>query len=216
MKTLLTLILGVLFFLPLLSALSISPESISTSMYAGECYNPNIVINNPHETDLVAFLYYTTDLNDTEGLSITGENPFIARKGNTTIPISICTATNFKPETFDINFYSDANIVQDTITQIQIEYRGGGTNFVYKDRNVFVDRNVIVQVPKEIIKEKVIERIVETPVEVPKIITTEIEKIVIKEEDKTTIALMIIGTAILSIIAGAGLVYLFLIKPKEV
>jgi hypothetical protein len=180
MKTISSLFLATLLFLPLITAISISPETISMNEYAGECKQIPFTINNSHETDLPAYIYYTTNLEDITGLTLKTENPFIAKKGDTQIPIQICTANNFAPSTFTITLYIDANIEHTTQTNTQTIYMEGGTSYayVYKDKNVYVDKNIIVQVPKEIIKQKIVEKKVEVPIEkiVEKIVQTDTNK----------------------------------------
>ena len=213
-------ILGVLFFLPYLLALGISPESVSISSYGGQCDQVPLIINNPHETDLVAYLYYTTDLNDTTGLTLNATNPFIAKKGDTQIPLSICTVSNFAPSTFTLNLYSDANIVQDIIYQTTYvnQSTGGGTVYVYKDKNIIVDRNIVIQVPKEIIKERIVEKRIEVPVE--KIVYQ--DKNYIKEvpigtglaglKTENELITVILATTLVAGVAGIAIAYL-IFKP---
>lgn len=144
-------------------ALTISPETISQTQFGGECKQIPLTINNSGETDLVAYLYYSTDLNDTEGLTLKAENPFVAKKGDTQIPLQICTVPEFAPSTFNLTLFANANIEERLVPYAV--YKGGssGTRVIYQDKNVFVDRNVVIQVPKEIIKEIQVTK--EVPVE---------------------------------------------------
>jgi hypothetical protein len=206
----LTILVGLLFFLPCLLSLSISPNSINKEVYGGECNLVGLTITNPYETDLVAYLYYTTDLEDTIGLTIKAENPFIAKKGLTEIPLQICTVPNFAPGRIDLNIYADANIEQKIVIKEHSNRGGGGMNIIYKDKNIYVPTNTVVEVPKEIIKEVPTEIIVTKEVPVEKIITKEV--LVENGFNGLSLIIIILCSIVVSLVIGLIIGY-FMFKP---
>lgn len=215
----LTLILGILFFLPFLHAISISPSSITLSLYGGECSSVGLTINNPHETDLATWLYYTTDLTDNTGLTLTATNPFIATKGDTTIPLQICTTPNFEPSSFNLTLYADSNIEQQTVTVYQNTYScgGGGYTIVYKDKNVYIDKNQVIYIPKEIIKtiyqdkNVYIDKIITQPKHNNVFPVTSLTGLFGLDKDLSN-AIVVLVACIITFFLGAGIVYFTLIK----
>ena len=135
-------------------------EPLNLAIKGGEDYNHIFYVKNEFNSNAFVNLSLLLDNNskDFNGFEATfSDNNFILNAVETKkIILIIKTVPNIRPETYDINIQATytIDVPQDPSQGYRYNAGRGGTRYIDKniDKNIYIDNNVIINVPYEVVK----------------------------------------------------------------
>jgi hypothetical protein len=149
MRILLSLFLSVMF-ISCISAISISPSTLSITGYPGESIEKNVTISNT-ESDYVVSITHSIYGNTSEvGITLNYTTPLIVN-GSKNVTITFILDKDIIPQNFKIDL--NAQINKENMTTInQIVSGGGGSTGKFRTASISENKTKIVELENKIIQ----------------------------------------------------------------